>query len=61
MRARVIISNKLMATMIIEALPLPSSKSQVPDQFSLNNNSKNKKIRVGMGEEVHFFLLHLCH
>jgi len=27
--------------MIIEAMPLPSSKAEVPGQFSLNNNSKN--------------------
>jgi hypothetical protein len=27
--------------MTIEAMPLPSSKVEVPGQFSLNNNSKN--------------------
>jgi hypothetical protein len=41
--ARVIMSNKLVVAMTIEALPLPSSKAQVPGQFPLNNNSINNK------------------
>jgi len=44
-----------------KCIAIAISKAQVLGQFSLNNNSKNKKIGVGMGEEAHLLLLHLCH